>query len=174
MKQVLYYSLALILLMTGCKGQRNKWENDVVIDSLTTVLYNMMSDQPERALAFIDSLREEGYYSEGLANCRRAQVYSEQFQPRVSEVYAHRAVNDENLKKENRRYHYFAYLLLINAASNMGNNERAMTYATEALAEAEADTLAAAQKYKPDYLVETTIAWRCVMFSPNQYNKPNK
>ena len=22
--------------------------------------------------------------------------------------------------------------------------------------------------------VETTIAWRCVMFSPNQYNKPNK
>ena len=170
MKQVLYYSLALILLMTGCKGQRNKWENDVVIDSLTTVLYNMMSDQPERALAFIDSLREEGYYSEGLANCRRAQVYSEQFQPRVSEVYAHRAVNDENLKKENRRYHYFAYLLLINAASNMGNNERAMTYATEALAEAEADTLAAAQKYKPDYLE----AIGCCQFNLKHVDEGNK
>ena len=170
MKQVLYYFLALILLMTGCKGHQNKWEKNVAIDSLSSILYDIMSDQPERALAFIDSLEREGIYSEGLANCRRAQVYSEQYQPRVSEVYAHRAVNDENLTKENRRYHYFAYLLLINAAQNMGNTERAMTYATQALAEAEPDTSASAQKYKPDYLE----AIGCCQFALKHVDEGNK
>ena len=170
MKRILYSFLALILMMTGCTGQRNKWEQDVVIDSLTTILYDIMSDQPERALAFIDSLENEGFYSEGLANCRRAQVYSEQFQPRVSEMYAHRAVNDENLKKENRRYHYFAYVLLINAAENMRNTERALTYATQALAEAEADSSAPARKYKPDYLE----AIGCCQFSLKHVDEGNK
>ena len=127
MRKTLFIIVAVVLLITGCTGQYDRWKKDVAIDSLTSILYDMMSDQPKQALAFIDSLKDEGIYSEGIANCRRAQVYSEQFQPRVSEVFALRAVKDEDLKKENLRYHYFAYVLLINSEQNMGNTERAMT-----------------------------------------------
>jgi len=170
MKQALFIIVAVVLLMTGCTGQHGGWGKDVSIDSLTSILYDMMSDQPEQALAFIDSLKNEGIYSEGMANCRRAQVYSEQFQPRVSEVFALRAVKDENLKNENLRYHYFAYVLLINSEQNMGNTERAMTYATEALAEANNDTSFVARKYNPDYLE----AIGCCQFVLKHVDEGNK
>ena len=170
MKHALFIILAVVLLMTGCTSQHGRWEKEVSIDSLTSMLYDMMSDRPEQALAFIDSLKDEGIYSDGIANCRRAQVYSEQFQPRVSEMFALRAVNDENLKKENLRFHYFAYVLLINAEQNMGNTERAMTYATEALAEANNDTSFVARKYKPDYLE----AIGCCQFVLKHVDEGNK
>ena len=141
-----------MILLMSCSDKHGKLYDQDTVDSLTLVLYDMMADQPQQALAFIDSMESEGIYSEGVANCRRAQVYSEQYQPRVSEVYAQRALKDEKLKKDNPRNYYLAWLLLIYSQQNMENTERALTYATQALAEVQGDTSNAAQRYLPDYL----------------------
>ena len=69
--------LVLLLLLAGCTGKKNKTRNRPLIDSLSSVFYDILGDDPVRALAFVDSLEQEGIYSEPLANCRRAQVYSE-------------------------------------------------------------------------------------------------
>jgi serine phosphatase RsbU (regulator of sigma subunit) len=108
-----------------------------------------MGDQPEAALAMVDSLEQEGIYGEGLANCRRAQIYSEQYQPRVSGIYAQRALKDKTMKRGQR---YFAYNLLINSAQNVGNTENALKYATEALAITKKDTSHTAREYAPDFM----------------------
>lgn len=152
MKQSFYILAATLLLLMSCSDKNGKQHSQDTADSLTYVLYDMMADQPQQALAFIDSLESEGVFSEGIANCRRAQVYSEQFQPRVSEVYAQRALKDEKLKKDNPRNYYLAWLLLIYSQQNMQNTERALNYATKAFAEVQGDTSDAARRYKADYL----------------------
>ena len=152
MKQSFYILAATMILLMSCSDKQRKQHDRDTVDSLTLVLYDMMADQPQQALAFIDSMESEGIYSEGVANCRRAQLYSEQYQPRVSEVYAQRALKDEKLKKDNPRNYYLAWLLLIYSQQNMENTERALTYATQAIAEVQGDTSIAAQRYLPDYL----------------------
>ena len=138
------------VLMVSCNGKhRVTYDNKSVTDSLTAVLYDLMGEQPDEALAMVDSLESEGVYGEGLANCRRAQIYSEQYQPRVSGIYALRALKDKNMK---RGQMYFAYNLLINSAQNVGNTERALQYATEALAVTNSDTSQAAREYAPDFM----------------------
>jgi serine phosphatase RsbU (regulator of sigma subunit) len=143
-------TIALALLVS-CNGKTvESHDNKALIDSLSAVLYDLMGEQPEAALAMVDSLEREGVYSEGLANCRRAQIYSEQYEPRVSGIYAQRALKDKSLK---RNYQYFAYNLLINSAQNVGNTERALQYATEALNATNNDTSRTAREYAPDFLV---------------------
>jgi len=148
-------SLKIILLLAviaiaGCQSKSvSKRGNEVLIDSLSAVLYDLMGDHPDEALALVDSLEREGLIDKGLANCRRAQIYSEQYQPRVSGIYAQRALKDKTLK---RGQYYFAYNLLINSVSNVGNTERALQYATEALAATKEDTSSAAREYAPDFM----------------------
>ena len=140
-----------VVVLTSCNGKKAvPHSNKALTDSLSAVLYELMGDQPEAALAMVDSLEREGLYGEGLANCRRAQIYSEQYQPRVSGIYAQRALKDKTMTQGQR---YFAYNLLINSALNVGNTERALKYATEALAVTEKDTSQAAREYAPDFLV---------------------
>ena len=140
-----------VVVLTSCNDKKVvHHDNQALTDSLTAVLYDLMGDQPEAALAMVDSLEQEGIYGEGLANCRRAQIYSEQYQPRVSGIYAQRALKDQTMKRGQR---YFAYNLLINSAQNVGNTEHALKYATEALAVAKKDTSHAAREYAPDFMV---------------------
>lgn len=135
----------------GCQGHRyGTGYNQGVTDSITAVLYDLMSSKPSEALAMVDSLEREGIYGEGLANCRRAQIYSEQYQPRVSGIYAQRALKDKKLRPGQR---YFAYNLLINSAMNVGNTKRALEYATEALNATKRDTTHDAREYAPDFMV---------------------
>lgn len=79
MKHALFIILAVVLLMTGCTSQHGRWEKEVSIDSLTSMLYDMMSDRPEQALAFIDSLKDEGIYSDGIANKGAGDGSADQF-----------------------------------------------------------------------------------------------
>lgn len=142
--------MVAVVVLTSCNGKHavNR-DNKKLTDSLTTVLYELMDDQPEAAMAMVDSLERVGLYSEGLANCRRAQIYSEQYQPRVSGIYALRALKDKDMKQN---HFYFAYILLINSAQNVGNTEHALKYATEALAATKKDTSNTAHEYAPDFL----------------------
>lgn len=142
--------MAAVVVLTSCNGKHavNR-DNKKLTDSLTTVLYELMDDQPDAAMAMVDSLECEGLYGEGLANCRRAQIYSEQYQPRVSGIYALRALKDKDMKQN---HFYFAYILLINSAQNVGNTEHALKYATEALAATKKDTSNTAHEYAPDFL----------------------
>ena len=140
-----------VVVLTSCNEKKVVHrDNQALTDSLSAVLYELMGDQPEAALAMVDNLEQEGIYGEGLANCRRAQIYSEQYQPRVSGIYAQRALKDKTMKRGQR---YFAYNLLINSAQNVGNTEHALKYATEALAVAKKDTSHAAREYAPDFMV---------------------
>ena len=152
MKQGIKIILILsVVAMMGCKGKNiRSHKNTGVTDSLSAVLYDLMGDNPDAALALVDSMEREGMVSEGLANCRRAQVYSEQYQPRVSGIYAQNALKDKTL---NRGQYYFAYNLLINSVENVGNTERALQYATEALAATKKDTSHSARVYAPDFMV---------------------
>ena len=153
MKRVAYLLLiAVILLIAGCKGKetRQKVLKDTA-DSLTSVLYDMMGGDPDRALDYVDSLEAAGVYSEALANCRRAQVYSELYLPRVSEVYALKALKDEKLKQDTNLY-FFAYNLLINSVQNVDNTEKALKYATEALEQAKGDTIQLMRAYAADFM----------------------
>lgn len=141
----------VFVALTGCNSKHVvHHDNNALTDSLSAVLYELMDDQPEAALAFVDSLEREELIGEGLANCRRAQIYSEQYQPRVSGIYALRALKDKTMKQGQR---YFAYNLLINSAQNVGNTERALQYATEALDATRKDTSHTAREYAPDFMV---------------------
>jgi serine phosphatase RsbU (regulator of sigma subunit) len=51
-----------------------------------------------------------------------------------------------------QNHFYFAYILLINSAQNVGNTEHALKYATEALAATKKDTSNTAHEYAPDFL----------------------
>lgn len=142
----------LVLLLAGCTNKGGNVHHKDMMDSLSTAFYDILGNDPERALAFTDSLEQVGVYSEAMANCRRAQVYSEKYQPRISEMYALRAMKDDQLKHEDLSKYYFSYNLLINAARNVGNTEKELEYATKAWAEAKADTSWISCQYGPDFL----------------------
>ena len=152
MKYTFYFILSLLLL-SSCSGRHTKHTKKFLIDSLTSVVYDLMGDEPERAMSLVDSLEREGVYSSAMANCRRAQIASEQYEPRQSEVYALRALKDPNLNDEREDIRYFIYNLLINAATNVGNTEQALKYSVEATTLAKADTAKVARLYLPDFLV---------------------
>ena len=152
MKYTFYFILSLLLL-SSCSGRHTKHTKKFLIDSLTSVVYDLMGDEPERAMSLVDSLEREGVYSSAMANCRRAQIASEQYEPRQSEVYALRALKDPNLNDEREDIRYFIYNLLINAATNVGNTEQALKYGVEATTLAKADTSKVARLYLPDFLV---------------------
>ena len=142
--------MAAVVVLASCNGKHTvNRNNKELTDSLTAVLYELMDDEPDAAMTMVDSLEREGLYGEGLANCRRAQIYSEQYQPRVSGIYALRALKDKDMK---RNHFYFAYNLLINSAQNVGNTEHALKYATEALAATNKDTSSTAHEYAPDFM----------------------
>lgn len=154
MKQAFYHTsllLLVLLVLGGCAGRQAQRTKKILIDSMTSVVYNLMGDEPERAMALVDSLEQEGVYSSALANCRRAQIASEQYNPRQSEVYALRALKDPQLK-EQRDLQYFTYTLLINAAANVGNTEQSLKYSLEAEAAAKLDTSKNGRLYLPDFL----------------------
>lgn len=149
-KVINFLFIAAITAIISCNGKNiNPLTNTTLTDSLTAVLYDLMSDQPDAALALVDSLEHEGIIGEGLANCRKAQIYSEQYQPRVSGMHAQRALRDKKLK---RGQFYFAYNLLINSVQNVGNTELSLKYATEALAATKRDTSHSAREYAPDFM----------------------
>lgn len=152
MKYTFYFILSLLLL-SSCSGRHTKHTKKFLIDSLTSVVYDLMGDEPERAMSLVDSLEREGVYSSAMANCRRAQIASEQYEPRQSEVYALRALKDPKLNDEREDIRYFIYNLLINAATNVGNTEQALKYSVEATTLAKADTSKVARLYLPDFLV---------------------
>jgi len=152
MKRLTTMALLALLLLAGCTSNGSKGREKGVIDSLSTVFYDILGNDPDRALAFTDSLEGAGVWSEAVANCRRAQVYSEKYQPRMSEMYVLRAMKDDQLKHEDLRTYYFAYNLLINAARNMGDTKKELEYATKAWAEARADTSFTSRNYAPDFL----------------------
>ena len=152
--QLLLFSAVLLLIGCSGKGTRQK-ARQYVADSLTSVLYDIMGGDPEKALNYVDSLENAGVYSEALANCRRAQVYSEMYLPRVSEVYALKAVKDDGLKKGFARTagtRVAAYNLLINSVQNVDNTERALKYATEALEQTKGDTSRLVKAYAADFM----------------------
>lgn len=151
MRKLTTITILALLILAGCTGEKSKTPTPV-IDSLSTVFYDILGSDPERALAFTDSLEKAGIYSEAYANCRRAEVYSEKYQPRVAEMYALRAMKDNKLVKEDTSKYFFAYNLLINAAHNMGNNERELSYATKALEETKVYNSKMARQYAPDFL----------------------
>lgn len=153
MKHLFFYIIliAVLMLNAGCKGKRTVNSNQILTDSLTRVLYDLMSDHPAEALALVDSLKEEGIYGEGTANCRKAQIYSEQYQPRLSRIYAKRALEDEAISQR-RGELYLAHNLLINSALNVGDTELALKYATAAMAVIRADTSQTAREYAPDFM----------------------
>ena len=151
MRHCLYIGM-LLLLLSACARHHSGRTDMALIDSLTSVVYSMMDDQPEQAMALVDSLEREGIYSSVMANCRRAQIASEQYEPSKSEAYALRALNDKRLKDEKTEITYFIYNLLINSASNVGNTEQALKYATEAVRIAHSDSSRASKLYLPDFL----------------------
>ena len=59
MKQSFYILAATILLLMSCSDKHGKQVDQDTIDSLTFVLYDMMADQPQEALALIDSMESE-------------------------------------------------------------------------------------------------------------------
>ena len=151
MRHALHLMLLVVLLLSACTGKRQQAKNAVKADSLTGVFYDLMGEQPERALDFIDSMESEGLWSAGLSNCRRAQIYSEMFLPRVSEVYALRALKDEQLKQDTNLY-FFAYNLLINSVANVDNLSKTLKYATEALEQTKGDTTQLVRSYAADFM----------------------
>jgi hypothetical protein len=169
MKYTFYFILSLLLL-SSCSGRHTKHTKKFLIDSLTSVVYDLMGDEPERAMSLVDSLEREGVYSSAMANCRRAQIASEQYEPRQSEVYALRALKDPNLNDEREDIRYFIYNLLINAATNVGNTEQALKYSVEATTLAKADTAKVARLYLPDFLV----CIGCCQFKLNRHREGNE
>jgi len=153
MKRTIYLLLfAAVLLMVGCtsKEARRKAQMEAV-DSLTSMIYDIMGEDPSRALDFVDSLQRAGVYSEAHANCRRAQIYSEMYLPRISEVYALKALKDDQLKKDTNQY-FFAYNLLINSVQNVDNTEKTLKYATEALEQTKGHSRQLVKAYAADFM----------------------
>ena len=151
-RTIIILLVSALVVLVGCRGKGTaETGKKVTIDSLTSVLYDLMSDHPKKALSMVDSLEKEGIYSGGMANCRRAQIYSEQYQPRLSGIYARRALDDEKFKRRHGDY-YFAYNLLINSALNVGDMERGLKYATEAMAATRTDSTRSAREYAPDFM----------------------
>jgi len=151
MKKTIYLFAAALLLF-GCTSKEARQKaKQVTQDSLTAKLYDLMGDDLERALEYVDSLEAAGVYSEALANCRRAQIYSEMYLPRVSEVYALKALKDEQLATDSNLY-FFTYTLLINSVQNVDNTEKALKYATEALSKTKGKTSRLSRSYAADFL----------------------
>ena len=66
MKQAFYHTsllLLVLLVLGGCAGRQAQRTKKILIDSMTSVVYNLMGDEPERAMALVDSLEQEGVYS---------------------------------------------------------------------------------------------------------------
>ena len=153
MKQIIHFLFfATLVLCMGCTGKTTRQKaHRQIVDSLTSVFFEKMGNDPEQALNYVDSLEAEGVYSEALANCRRAQAYSEMYLPRVSEVYALKALKDEQLKRDTNLY-FFAYNLLINSAQNIDYTEKALKYATEALEQTKGHEQQLVRAYAADFM----------------------
>jgi len=147
--------LLLILCLAACRDGKPLQNNDKrqqVVDSLNATLREEASGNPGHALSLIDSMEHQQLISHAYADCRRAQVYAEQYQPRVAEIYASRALKDDELFRENASTYYFAHNLLINSALNASNPEKALTYASAARSKAMAHGDDMGREYAPDFL----------------------
>ena len=52
-----------LLILAGCTSNGSKGREKGVIDSLSTVFYDILGNDPDRALAFTDSLEGAGVWS---------------------------------------------------------------------------------------------------------------
>ena len=137
MKHSLYYIICVVTALLGCKGgdERQGVETPADIKQTVERVMTLAAEEPERALAAIDSFRTAGlpdYEAEWL----RAKVYStspEAARLDSAIVIAERLM-EQPVAKENREYREDVLETLVNACRLRHDDERVLRWTAELVA----------------------------------------
>lgn len=142
----LYYTAICCLLtlfagLTACtNGSTHVSDDQEAIDDEDSVVNQIIIDHPEYALHLIDSLEDNRVISEHKANYYRGQAYFKLGQDLTAELYYKRALTDDEIYQEHPSLYYFVCDQLSTILTNKGDQDGAVSIATEAYARIRKDT----------------------------------
>ncbi len=142
----LYYAticclLGLFAIQTACtNGGTQVSDNQEAVEEEDSIVDQAIIDNPEYALLLIDSLEDKQVITEHKANYYRGQAHFKLGQDLTAELYYKRALTDDEIYREHPSLYYFVCDQLSTILTNKGDQDGAITIATEAYARIQEDT----------------------------------
>ena len=138
-----------MLLMTSCEQRsRSKTLTAEELDYNDSLVYAAMDIDYNHALLVVDSLEDVHTLNEAKINYYRAQIYYKMGQELSAELYYKKALSDNELFKERPAICYFSYDQLSTILTIKGDQQGALSTATEGYALAKDDETEAGQEWK--------------------------
>lgn len=139
-----------MLLMTSCeqRSRSNKTLTAEELDYNDSLVYAAMDIDYNHALLVVDSLEDVHTLNEAKINYYRAQIYYKMGQELSAELYYKKALADNELFKERPAICYFSYDQLSTILTIKGDQQGALSTATEGYALAKDDETEAGQEWK--------------------------
>lgn len=141
----LYYLLigcALILTigLTACMNRSTEVSNNNNTREKDSIIYQAINTDPNHALLIIDSLEDRKLIPEHKANYYRGQIHFKLGQELTAELYYKRSLTDDALYQEFPALYYFVCDQLTTILTNKGDQDGAISIATEAYAKVQEDS----------------------------------
>ena len=138
-----------MLLMTSCEQRSgSKTLTAEELDYNDSLVYAAMDIDYNHALLVVDSLEDIHTLNEAKINYYRAQIYYKMGQELSAELYYKKALADNELFKERPAICYFSYDQLSTILTIKGDQQGALSTATEGYALAKDDETEAGQEWK--------------------------
>ena len=138
-----------MLLMTSCEQRSgSKTLTAEELDYNDSLVYAAMDIDYNHALLVVDSLEDVHTLNEAKINYYRAQIYYKMGQELSAELYYKKALADNELFKERPAICYFSYDQLSTILTIKGDQQGALSTATEGYALAKDDETEAGQEWK--------------------------
>lgn len=140
--------LGLFVGLTACTNGGKQVSYDKGIDEEKDSFVNQaIAKDPEYALLLIDSLEDKKIISEYLSNYYRGQAYSKLGQELSAELYYKRALTNDEIYQEHPALYYYICDQLSTILTNKGDQDGAVSIATEAYARVQKDTTQAGHSW---------------------------
>lgn len=133
--------LGLFTGLTACRNGGTQVSYDKGLDVKKDSFVNQaITNDPEHALRLIDSLEDKQVISEHMSNYYRGQAHSKLGQELSAELYFKRALTNDEIYQEHPALYYYICDQLSTILTNKGDQDGAVSIATEAYARVQKDT----------------------------------
>ena len=141
--------LATALLLAACQhGSGNQKGKQMPMAQTDSLIYKAMDIDYNRALLIVDSLEDIGALSETKLCFYRAQIHFKMGQELSAELYYKKALSTDELYREKPMLYYFAYDQLSTILTIKGDQQGALSNATEGYGYVQNDATQEGQHWK--------------------------
>lgn len=134
------YTLILLIGLTACMNRSTQVSNSKNTAVKDSIIYEAINTDPNHALLIIDSLEDHKLIPEYKANYYRGQIHFKLGQELTAELYYKRSLTGDDLYHEFPALYYFVCDQLTTILTNKGDQDGAVSIATEAYTKVKNDT----------------------------------